>query len=103
MRQCSPRAAVLGLVEDGVPYLAQWVAAWRAGPAILRWRHGTLYDLPLAICQIRRVRHPAHALSYPTATTSFTGSKSTTLVQLRTPSAISNSRRMLSWVISVKL
>lgn len=65
MRQRSPRAAVLGLVEDGVPDLAQQVAPWLARPAILGPRHCSPHNLPLPICQIRRVRLSTHAPKLP--------------------------------------
>lgn len=65
VRERSPGAAVLGLVEDGVPDLSKRVAARSACAAVLRSGHRRAHQRPLRVRQIGWVRSPSHASKLP--------------------------------------
>lgn len=58
--QGPPSTAILRLIEDGIPHLAQRIGPRRTSTPAFGRRHGRTHDLPLLIRQVGRVFLPLY-------------------------------------------
>src|SRR5690606_8817308 len=68
MRQHPPRTARSGLVEDGVPDLAERILPRATRSTVLRCRQNRPNLLPLRLGEVRRIASAFHARRLPQST-----------------------------------